>query len=235
MQTHMIRLESYAQIDEQAHITGVALIPRISRNNNLYTKEELKRFNNVTVPLNWEHDPDKQIGKVTFHYNPELETVYYDGMITDEASADLARNKTLFTSIEADPQDMKEICNAPNDCFHMPFGLVPKALALTETPGVPETSVVVIENYIRECQIDHELEAKYAPHQVEDKHQGECPEGQHMVDGKCVVVSHKEKDCNQIDVNLHRCIPEIFKRLDFIEHDLGLCPDCGEKKKKILL
>ena len=204
MQTHMIRLESYAQIDEQAHITGVALIPRISRNNNLYTKEELKRFNNVTVPLNWEHDPDKKIGKVTFHYNAELETVYYDGTITDEASADLARNKTLFTSIEADPTDMKEICNAPNDCFHMPFGLTPKALALTETPGVPETSVVVIENYIKECKVDHELEQ----HKVGD-------------------------DCSKIDIILHRC-ETLEKRLSFIEHDLGFCPDCGEKKKKIL-
>jgi len=156
-------LEAYSTIDEEAHITGVALIPRISRNNNLYTKEELRRFNNVKVPLNWEHDPNKVIGSVTFHYNAEMETVYYDGMITDEASADLARNKTLYTSIEADPQEMKEICNGPDDCFSMPFGLKPIGLALTETPGVPETSVTVIESYLRECQIDRDLEKKYAP------------------------------------------------------------------------
>ena len=102
-------IEGYSTIDEKAHITGVALIPRISRNDNLYTKQELKRFDNITVPLNWEHDSGKQIGSVTFHYNQELETVYYDGMITDEASADLARNKTLFTSIEADPVTMKQV------------------------------------------------------------------------------------------------------------------------------
>jgi len=159
-------IEAYSIIDEQAHITGVALIPRISRNDNLYTKAELKRFDNKKVPLNWEHDPDKVIGSVTFHYNEELETVYYDGMITDEASADLARNKTLFTSIEADPVDMKEICNGPNDCFHMPFGLVPVGLALTETPGVPETSVKVIEHYLKECAIDKELEKKYSKEQT---------------------------------------------------------------------
>ena len=34
-------IEAYSTIDEQAHITGVALIPRISRNDNLYTKAEL--------------------------------------------------------------------------------------------------------------------------------------------------------------------------------------------------
>jgi len=209
-------LEAYSTIDEQAHITGVALIPRISRNNNLYTKKELSRFNNVTVPLNWEHDPSKKIGQVTFHYNSELETVYYDGMITDEASADLARNKTLFTSIEADPIDMKEICNGPDDCFHMPFGLVPVALALTETPGVPETSVNVIERYIKECKIDKELEKQYGREWPEKENKDDCK--------------------GTIDVLTHKCIPEskhledILKRLDTLES--LFCPHCGEVKKK---
>lgn len=149
MRTHII--EAYTTIDESARIAGVALIPRISRNNNLYTKAELKRFDGKHVPLNWEHDPGKVIGTATFHFNPESETVYYDGEITDEGSASLAKNRTLYTSIEADPTDMKEICNSPGDCFHMPFGLVPRALALTETPGVPETSVTVIEHFVKEC------------------------------------------------------------------------------------
>ena len=143
-------IEAVARIDEQAHITGRALIPRISRNNNLYTKAELERFDNVTVPLNWEHDKDKKIGQVTFHYNPTLETVYYDGYVTDEAYANLVRNKILFTSIEAEPISQQTICNGSNDCFNMPFGLVPEALALTEAPGVPETSVTVIESWLKE-------------------------------------------------------------------------------------
>ena len=160
-----VTFEAYSQISEKAKISGVALIPRISRNNNLYTKAELERFDNVTVPLNWEHNPDEKIGKVTFHYNSALETLYYEGTITDESAANLARNKTLFTSIEATPTGMKEICNdgSENDCFSMPFGLKPQGLALTETPGVPETSVQVIENYIRECKThnEHEQGADY--------------------------------------------------------------------------
>ena len=36
-----------------------------------------------------------------------METVYYEGMITDESAANLARNKTLFTSIEADPSNLE--------------------------------------------------------------------------------------------------------------------------------
>ena len=155
----LIRLEAYSRVNEKAKISGVALIPRISRNNNLYTKAELERFDNVTVPLNWEHDPNNKIGTVTFHYNPSLETVYYEGEITDEAAAGVARNKTLFTSIEATPTEMREICNgSAGDCFSMPFGLKPEGLALTETPGVPETSVKVIENYIKECEHHNEHE-----------------------------------------------------------------------------
>jgi len=153
-----MNIEAYSRIDETAKISGVALIPRISRNNNLYTKRELERFDDVTVPLNWEHDPSKVIGSVTFHYNSEQETVFYEGIITDEGAASLVRNKTLYTSIEAEPIDMKEICNSPGDCFHMPFGLVPKGLALTEVPGVPETTVKVIEMYIKECNHHDPLE-----------------------------------------------------------------------------
>ena len=159
----MLNLESYTKIDENAKIAGVALIPRISRNHNLYTKEELKRFNGVTVPLNWEHDAEKVIGQATFHYNAESETLFYEGEITDSSASLLAKNRILYTSIEATPQSIQQVCNGQTDCFHMPYGLRPEGLALTETPGVPETSVSIIENYIlKECKYDEELEKKYA-------------------------------------------------------------------------
>ncbi len=166
-----MNLEAYTKIDESARIQGIALIPRISRNNNLYTKRELERFDGVKVPLNWEHDPTKVIGSATFHFDPTSETVFYDGEITNEGAASLARNKVLFTSIEAEPVSMREICNSPGDCFSMPFGLRPQGLALTEMPGVPETTVNIIEHYIAECG-KHEKEKgpDYTNfHQIEKK------------------------------------------------------------------
>lgn len=169
-----MNIESYATIDESARIQGVALIPRISRNNNLYTKEELARFNGVKVPLNWEHNSDKVIGSVTFHYDPSSETVFYEGEITDPSAALLARNKLLFTSIEATPTAVKRVCNGANDCFQMPFGLVPEGLALTETPGVPETSVNVLRESIiqtiksihEHTDADHEFIDKYGATEI---------------------------------------------------------------------
>ena len=169
-----MNIESYATINENAKIQGVALIPRISRNNNLYTKEELARFHGKKVPLNWEHNGDKVIGEVTFQYDSTSETVYYEGIITDPSAALLAKNKLLYTSIEATPTAVKQICNGGNDCFHMPFGLVPEALALTETPGVPETSVNVFKesiiNTISKCKehtdADHEFVDKYGATEI---------------------------------------------------------------------
>jgi hypothetical protein len=169
-----VNIESYATINENAKIQGVALIPRISRNNNLYTKEELARFHGKKVPLNWEHNGDKVIGEVTFQYDPTSETVYYEGVITDPSAALLAKNKLLYTSIEATPTAVKQVCNGGNDCFHMPFGLVPEALALTETPGVPETSVNVFKESIlqtiSECkehtEADHEFVHKYGAEEI---------------------------------------------------------------------
>lgn len=199
----LITLEAYTQVSEKAKIHGVALIPRISRNNNLYTKAELERFDGVQVPLNWEHDPNKRIGTATFHYNPSLETVYYEGEITDEGAASLARNKTLFTSIEASPTEMKEICNGASDCFSMPFGLKPEGLALTETPGVPETSVHVIENYIKECSHHHEHEK-----------------------GKQYVADSKANE-----VNTHGEFAKKYEKL--LNHfGLEECEDCGELHQK---
>lgn len=169
-----MNIESYATIDESARIQGVALIPRISRNNNLYTKEELARFNGVKVPLNWEHNGDKVIGSVTFQYDPTSETVFYEGEITDPSAALLAKNKLLYTSIEATPTAVRKICNGASDCFQMPFGLVPEGLALTETPGVPETSVNILKESIIQTIIkckehtdaDHEFIHKYGATEI---------------------------------------------------------------------
>lgn len=194
--------ETWSTVDESAKITGTALVAIISRNGNLYTKEELARFDNKTVPLNWEHNPDKIIGTATFNYNPELETVFYEGEITDPAAAALARNKLLFTSIEANPASATTVCNNPGECFSMPRGLQPVALALTETPGVTVTSVKVLESFLKEHSSD--LEKKYAPNQTNLKNE-----------------DHIEK--------LLQLAKEVSKQLEAYNKE-HKCPDCGEFK-----
>ena len=195
-------IESFVTVSEQAKLNGIAAVPRISRNGNLYTKTELARADGVRVPLNWEHDGSKIVGEATFHYNPELEQLFYEATVTDEPTAALVRNKKLFTSIEADVRDVQQICNGPRDCFAMPIGLEFRALALTEAPGIPETSVVV-EHYIglppHSCPADSSLVdigAKAESMTKEDKpcnckesktKEQECPDGKtwNPDTGKC--------------------------------------------------
>ena len=240
-------IESYARIDEQAHVTGVALYATISRNNNLYTKEELKRFNNIKVPMNWEHDPSKVIGEATFFYNPELEIVYYEGLITDESVANLAKNRTLYVSIEADPQEMKEVCNAPGECFNMPYLLRPRALGVTETPGVSLTSLEVIESYIKrikECEHDEHLENKYAPEQTNLKHEQHIRnllEGDAEPDNDCISSKVSKLDSEHPDwssdkkvaVAISQCSEKEMKEyvLENVFKINEFCT-CGDLKKK---
>lgn len=191
----MIKLivESVSEVNETAKITGIALVPRISRNGNLYTKSEMEKADGVTVPLNWEHDSNKVIGSVTFSYNPALEQLFYEGTVTDEKYSPMVKNKRLFTSIEADVEEVRDICNGPKDCFKMPVGLHWRALALTEMPGVPETSVMIAESFIglpphscKECS-DTSLSTNLNKSEsMSNKENEECPAGQDFIDGKCV-------------------------------------------------
>jgi hypothetical protein len=199
-------IESIAHVDETAKISGIALVPRISRNGNLYTNSEMARADGKTVPLNWEHNSERIIGQVTFHYNPELTQLMYEGVIIDEGIAALARQKELFVSIEADVEEIKTVCDRAA-CFQMPLGLNFTALGMTEAAGIPETSVNVLEAQgmyerlidwkpIHESKCDTCKESSslilpnstHATDKVMAKEQnGECPAGQHKdADGNCV-------------------------------------------------
>lgn len=149
--------ETWSKVDESAKITGIAAIPRISRNNRLYLKSELEKVDKLKVPLNWEHT-ERIIGEVTFHYDPTLEQLTYDGVITDSQIAQEARTKSYFTSIQAEATTVQSQCFTNHDCMDIPIGLHGWQLAITSSPGIPETSVGVyerFEGYKHKC-IEHE-------------------------------------------------------------------------------
>jgi len=204
-------LESYATVNEQAKITGIAATPRISRNGILYTKAELERADGMTVPLNWEHDGSKVIGTATYSYNPQLEQLFYSATVTDEGTASLIKNKQLFTSIEAEVADIQSICNGPQDCFQMPIGLNFIALALTENPGIPETTVRITERFVgvpphmcsKHTGTDTQnssLSANLAESKVTmTSKEQECPPGQKPDPenpGECMPAGEKAKEQN---------------------------------------
>lgn len=141
---------------ESHKISGIALIPRISRNQNLYLPEELKRADGKTVPLNWEHQTEKSaIGQVTFHYDKDLQQLRYEGIITDENAYNLIKNRTHHVSIGAEPSSVKSVCGS-EQCYNLPEGLNFRELSIVATPGIPESTVNLIESYFHDNKLIHE-------------------------------------------------------------------------------
>ncbi len=140
--------ESFISNVKGNKISGIALIPRISRNNNLYTKGEMENADGVRVHLDWEHDVSQIIGEVTFHYDRENEQVLYEGIITEPWALERIRGKDIYTSIEVNARHEQKICNSGkiHDCMKMLTGVEFVGLALTETPGIPETTIQVSEH-----------------------------------------------------------------------------------------
>lgn len=143
-QTRII-FESVFSIESHT-ISGIALIPRVSRNMNFYLPEELKRADNKTVPLNWEHNTTiRPIGQVTFHYDKDLMQLRYEGTITDDTAYDIIKNNTYHVSIGASPSTVRSICGS-EQCYNVPEGLNFQELSLVSTPGIPESTINLIES-----------------------------------------------------------------------------------------
>lgn len=143
---------------EGLKITGVALIPRTSKNEIHYTKGEIRRADGKTVDVNWEHNvpgrtPDTlmniNIGKALYTWNSYMEHLEYEAIITNIQAIEMLREMIAsYVSIEANIEDSRRVCNKiEGDCFNMPSGLDFVGLAITSDPGIPESSLnIVTEN-----------------------------------------------------------------------------------------
>ena len=131
-------------------IAGIALVPRVSRNGFLYTEGEMKKGHGVTGPLDYRHNHDETIGTVKFTFDEEFQQLNYTAEITDQEflkeHREAIKNNEMFASIEAVALGEKRMCNIGSDCFDVPYGLTFVGMALTENPGVPETSVKLVES-----------------------------------------------------------------------------------------
>lgn len=143
---HHIVIESTATLDGQ-HIRGTALFPTISGNGNLYTPAVIDSAENIGVPLrlDWEHDITEKIGYIVYEHGPN-HTLVFDGYITDQTRASQAKNGTYKVSIEASIDEVSRACDK-KACYNMPLGLKMEGMGITDTPGVPQTTLI-IEKFI---------------------------------------------------------------------------------------
>ena len=141
-------LESFAQANESGtKIGGLALTPRISRNNNFYFPSQLERADGKVVPLRWEHGgAATNIGEAVFSYDKDLMQLNYTAVITNQEAAAHVRNRKMFVSIGAQVGEQGKICDNLKNCYVSPQELNFEELSIVEVAGIPESTVTVIES-----------------------------------------------------------------------------------------
>ena len=72
--------------------------------------------------------------------------LYYSAEITDPEAVKAIEKQKYHVSIEAEVSSNNVVCNgSDNDCFNMPSGLKFVGLALTQHPGIPESTVNTLD------------------------------------------------------------------------------------------
>jgi len=225
-------------------IEGILAFPRVSRNGVFYWPQELAKFDGVEVPLRFNHDksPAGIVGKAILSYNDEKMQVKYVAHITNEEVGRLVDNHNFQVSLGALVSEPGEICHPDGTCFEAPVLKRPTEMSIVETPGMPESTLNIVEHIVQEnvttfyvteplkpCpEGQHQINGKCVPIE-EFRHVGdECPEGQKKVDGKCVPVNNEDKHVGDCPEGQHmvagKCVPvEEFRHAD----------DCPEGKKMV--
>ena len=131
-------------VDKPLRIKGVAMTAGMSRNFNIYTPEELQAFAQklVSAPVYIEHVAvPNAVGKVTkAWWDPQSQSVCYEAEIYDDETAEKIRKGLIqHVSVGADYERIDVLDGK------VPHGLHNAELSLVAVPGIPETSIQVLE------------------------------------------------------------------------------------------
>lgn len=152
MHRHVIAeaLTKVSKTAESTRIAGVLATPRVSRNNVLYLPEQLAKNHGKTVVVDLEHNHDHTIGIAKLSWNSELQRLEYSGEIHDVAlEQQLKDGQEYHTSLEGGCQST-EVCGE-NKCYNACVaGTNIERMALVLEPGIPESSVQIIEKQMHE-------------------------------------------------------------------------------------
>jgi hypothetical protein len=131
-------------------IAGIALLPRESRNGIYYDVEELKKFDGVRVDLRVEHQgPDSKIGEVLFKYDEKTQQVKYEADVTNVEWQGRLDREQYQVSIGAKVLEQRELCDEmKKKCLNSPVLDEILELSVVKTPGIPESTMVIIEHNV---------------------------------------------------------------------------------------
>jgi len=129
-------------IDKPLQIQGVAITAGMSRNFNIYTPEELQSFAKklISAPVYIEHiSVSNAIGKIV-SAKWDGQNLWYEAEIYDEETADKIRKGLIrHVSVGADYETIDVLDGK------IPHGLRNAELSLVAVPGIPETSIQIME------------------------------------------------------------------------------------------
>jgi hypothetical protein len=150
---------------ESRKLSGIAAIPRVSLNGRLYLPEDLLANDGVTTPLLWHHDGtpsklgeaiphDKIIGKIAYKFDPAKQQLLYEATLDNDT---LPLDETYGVSIGAF-YNADHVCGSTY-CYEVAKNLRIVEGSLVPNPGIPETSVKIIESApaVAQCAHKHEL------------------------------------------------------------------------------
>jgi len=129
-------------VDKPLRIRGIAMTAGMSRNFNIYTSEELQSFANklVSAPIYVEHVAvPNAVGKI-MKTEWDGQNLWYEAEIYDEETAEKIRKGLIrHVSVGADYETINILDGK------IPRGLHNAELSLVAVPGIPETSIQIVE------------------------------------------------------------------------------------------
>ena len=129
-------------------ITGLAIIPRVSRNGIFYWPQELAKFDNTFIPLRFNHIKGQEgvVGNAKLRFDAEKMQVLYTAEITNPEVQTLVDNHNFQVSLGARVETPGEICHPDGTCFNAPILKAPTEMSIVETPGMPESTLNIVEH-----------------------------------------------------------------------------------------
>jgi hypothetical protein len=138
-------------VDKPLRIKGIAMTAGMSRNFNIYTPEELQAFAQklVSAPVYIEHVAvPNAVGKVT-KTEFDGQNLWYEAEIYDDETAEKIRKGLIqHVSVGADYETLDVLDGK------VPHGLHNAELSLVAVPGIPDTSVQVLEKLQQSSKAD---------------------------------------------------------------------------------
>lgn len=156
--------------DQQGlHIFGILSIPRASLNGWIYMPEELEKQGGKTVPMFFEHEemfnPNAEpIGSMNTFWNSAFLQLEYEAIVTNKEKIDAIKAGTFkHVSMAATWEDFDLIRG-----WLFPNGIEIVEGSLVAEPGIPETTVSIIDHSARPeaIWIRNDSKLKFIPTKV---------------------------------------------------------------------